>query len=62
MAERSGTETSLAKLACNRAGFQVANEAVQVLGGLTIEQMLNRVAAEVFEEHFSQRGHRRADA
>lgn len=76
---------SLAKLACNRVGFQVANEALQVLGGLgysdespinyifrrtrgwmiaggTIEQMLNRVAAEVFEEGFSQRGHRQADA
>ncbi len=74
----SALETSLAKLACNRAGFNVANEALQVLGGLgysdespmnyifrrtrgwmiaggTIEQMLNRVAAEVFEENFRQR-------
>lgn len=71
-------ETALAKLACNRAGFQSANEALQVLGGLgysdespvnyifrrtrgwmiaggTVEQMLNRVAAEVFEENFNQR-------
>ena len=75
----SAMETSLAKLACNRAGFTVANEALQILGGLgysdespvnyifrrtrgwmiaggTIEQMLNRVASEVFEESFSQRG------
>jgi len=75
----SALETSLAKLACNRAGFNVANEALQVLGGLgysdesrvnyifrrtrgwmiaggTIEQMLNRVASEVFDESFSQRG------
>ena len=30
----SAHETALAKLACNRAGFAAANEAVQVLGGL----------------------------
>jgi glucokinase len=33
-----------------------------MIAGGTIEQMLNRVAAEVFEEHFSQRGHREAEA
>ena len=27
-------ETTLAKLACNQAGFEVANEAIQVMGGL----------------------------
>ncbi|MCP5150325.1 MAG: acyl-CoA dehydrogenase family protein [Ectothiorhodospiraceae bacterium] len=30
----SAEETSLAKLACNQAGFDVASEAMQVLGGL----------------------------
>ena len=30
----SAQDTALAKLACNRAGFAAANEAVQVLGGL----------------------------
>ncbi|MDP6804556.1 MAG: acyl-CoA dehydrogenase [Rhodospirillales bacterium] len=30
----SAHDTALAKLACNRAGFAAANEAVQVLGGL----------------------------
>ena len=30
----SAYETTLAKLACNQAGFDVANEAVQILGGL----------------------------
>jgi len=29
----SALETSLAKLACNRAGFEVANDAVQLFGG-----------------------------
>ena len=29
----SGLETSLAKLACNRAGFEVANDALQMFGG-----------------------------
>jgi len=73
----SALETALAKLACNRAGFEVAHEALQIFGGLgysneskinyifrrtrgwmiaggTIEQMLNRIAAEVFGENFSQ--------
>jgi alkylation response protein AidB-like acyl-CoA dehydrogenase len=30
----SGYETTVAKLACNQAGFEVANEAMQILGGL----------------------------
>jgi alkylation response protein AidB-like acyl-CoA dehydrogenase len=30
----SAYETTVAKLACNQAGFEVANEAVQILGGL----------------------------
>ena len=74
----SALETSLAKLACNRAGFEVANGALQVFGGYgydqeaavnylfrrtrgwmiaggTVEQMLNRIASEVFGESFSQR-------
>jgi len=29
-----GYETAMAKLACNQAGFEAANEAVQILGGL----------------------------
>ena len=29
----SALETSLAKLACNRAGFEVANDALQLFGG-----------------------------
>jgi hypothetical protein len=29
----SESETAMAKLACNRAGFEVANEALQILGG-----------------------------
>jgi hypothetical protein len=33
-----------------------------MIAGRTIEQLLNRVAAEVFEEGLSQRGHRQADA
>jgi len=74
----SALETSLAKLACNRAGFEVSNNALQIFGGYgydqeaavnylfrrtrgwmiaggTIEQMLNRIAGEVFGENFSQR-------
>ncbi len=74
----SALETSLAKLACNRAGFEVANSALQIFGGYgydheaavnylfrrtrgwmiaggTVEQMLNRIASEVFGENFSQR-------
>jgi alkylation response protein AidB-like acyl-CoA dehydrogenase len=30
----SAYETTIAKLACNQAGFEVANEAVQIMGGL----------------------------
>ncbi len=74
----SALETALAKLACNRAGFEVANDALQMFGGYgydqeaavnyifrrtrgwmiaggTVEQMLNRIAGEVFGETFSQR-------
>ena len=74
----SALETALAEIACNRAGFEVANDALQVFGaygyddqsdvgyilrrtrgwliaGGTIEQMLNRVAEEVFGERFPQR-------
>jgi len=34
----SAYETAVAKLACNQAGFEVANEAVQVMGGLGYSQ------------------------
>lgn len=74
----SELETGLAKLACNRAGFEVANDALQVFGGYgydeaapvnyifrrtrgwmiaggTIEQLLNRVANDIFGESFPQR-------
>jgi alkylation response protein AidB-like acyl-CoA dehydrogenase len=74
----SELETALAKLACNRAGFEVANDALQIFGGYgydqdaavnyifrrtrgwmiaggTVEQLLNRLANEVFGETFSQR-------
>ena len=74
----SELETALAKLACNRAGFEVANDALQVFGGYgydqeaavnyifrrtrgwmiaggSIEQLLNRIANDVFGETFSQR-------
>jgi alkylation response protein AidB-like acyl-CoA dehydrogenase len=74
----SELETALAKLACNRAGFEVANDALQIFGGYgydqeaavnyifrrtrgwmiaggSIEQLLNRVANDVFGETFSQR-------
>jgi alkylation response protein AidB-like acyl-CoA dehydrogenase len=34
----SGDETSLAKLMCNQSGFDVANDALQVLGGLGYTQ------------------------
>jgi len=30
----SAYETALAKIACNRAGFEVSNEALQLLGGI----------------------------
>lgn len=72
----SALDSSLAKLACNRAGFQTADAALQMLGaygyedgaelnylfrrtrgwmiaGGTVEQMLNRIASEVFDEPFS---------
>jgi alkylation response protein AidB-like acyl-CoA dehydrogenase len=73
----SPTETAVAKVACNRAGHEVADAALQVFGaygyeqesavnyiyrrtrgwmiaGGTIEQLLNRVAADVFGERFPQ--------
>ena len=34
----SAYETTLAKLACNQAGFEVANEAVQIMGGTGFSQ------------------------
>ena len=34
----SATETALAKLACNRAGFEVANDALQIYGGYGYDQ------------------------
>ena len=34
----SAYETAIAKLACNQAGFEVANEAVQIMGGLGFSQ------------------------
>ncbi|MBB4260540.1 MULTISPECIES: acyl-CoA dehydrogenase family protein [unclassified Bradyrhizobium] len=34
----SAYQTAIAKLACNEAGFQVANEAVQIMGGLGYSQ------------------------
>jgi alkylation response protein AidB-like acyl-CoA dehydrogenase len=74
----SALESSIAKLACNRTGFDVANAALQVLGaygyeaesdvsyifrrtrgwliaGGTEQQLLNRIAQEVFGERLSQR-------
>ena len=36
----SAYETAIAKLACNQAGFEVANEAVQIMGGLGFSQEL----------------------
>jgi alkylation response protein AidB-like acyl-CoA dehydrogenase len=73
----SPTETAVAKLACNRAGYEVADAALQVFGaygyedesavnyiyrrtrgwmiaGGTVEQLLNRIAADVFGERFPQ--------
>lgn len=75
--------TAVAKLACNQAGFDVANEAVQIMGGLGYSQdslaeycmrrtrgwmiaggsteiLKNRIAEDVFERKFDQRGHTRA--
>jgi alkylation response protein AidB-like acyl-CoA dehydrogenase len=80
----SAYETSLAKAACNLAGFEVAHEAVQAMGatgysrdslveycmrrcrgwmiaGGSVEMLKNRIAEEVFDRRFDQRG-RRADA
>lgn len=77
----SALESAWAKLACNRAGFEVADAALQMFGGYgyddesklsymfkrtrgwliaggTAEQMLNRIAAELFGERFSQRPER----
>jgi len=74
----SALETALAKVACNRAAFDTANDALQLFGGHgydneaavnyifrrtrgwmiaggTIEQMLNRIAADVLEVRISQR-------
>ncbi|WP_149539086.1 acyl-CoA dehydrogenase family protein [Siccirubricoccus phaeus] len=34
----SAYETAIAKLACNQAGFEVANEAIQVMGGMGFSQ------------------------
>jgi len=71
--------TAVAKLACNQAGFDVANEAVQIMGGLGYSQeslaeycmrrtrgwmiaggsteiLKNRIAEDVFERRFDQRG------
>lgn len=75
----SAYETSLAKAACNLAGFEVASEAVQAMGatgyssetlveycmrrcrgwmiaGGSVEILKNRIAEEVFERRFDQRG------
>jgi alkylation response protein AidB-like acyl-CoA dehydrogenase len=80
----SAYETSLAKAACNLAGFEVAHEAVQAMGALgysrdtlveycmrrcrgwmiaggSVEILKNRIAEEIFDRRFDQRG-RRADA
>jgi alkylation response protein AidB-like acyl-CoA dehydrogenase len=71
--------TALAKLACNQAGFDAANEAVQIMGGLGYSQeslaeycmrrtrgwmiaggsteiLKNRIAEDVFDRRFDQRG------
>lgn len=75
----SAYETALAKLACNQAGFEVSNEAVQIMGGLGYSQealaeycmrrtrgwmiaggsteiLKNRIAEEIFDRRFDQRG------
>jgi len=80
----SAYETALAKAACNLAGFEVANEAVQAMGALgysrdtlveycmrrcrgwmiaggSVEILKNRIAEDIFDRRFDQRG-RRADA
>ncbi len=80
----SAYETTLAKAACNLAGYEVAHEAVQAMGatgysrdtlveycmrrcrgwmiaGGSVEILKNRIAEEIFDRRFDQRG-RRADA
>jgi alkylation response protein AidB-like acyl-CoA dehydrogenase len=80
----SAYETSIAKAACNLAGFEVAHEAVQAMGALgysrdtlveycmrrcrgwmiaggSVEILKNRIAEEIFDRRFDQRG-RRPDA
>jgi alkylation response protein AidB-like acyl-CoA dehydrogenase len=75
----SAYETSLAKVACNLAGFEVAHEAVQAMGatgyssetlveycmrrcrgwmiaGGSVEILKNRIAEEIFDRRFDQRG------
>ena len=34
----SAYETAIAKVACNQAGFEVANEAMQIMGGIGLQQ------------------------
>lgn len=74
----SAQSTALAKLACNMAGWEVSNEALQIMGGMgysqesiveycvrrtrgwmiaggSVEMLKNRIAAGVFDRHFSQR-------
>lgn len=81
----SAYQTAMAKLACNQAGFDAANEAVQIMGGMgystealaeycmrrtrgwmiaggSIEILRNRIAEEVFERRFDQRGLRASAA
>ncbi len=80
----SAYETSVAKAACNLAGFDVAHEAVQAMGALgyssdtlveycmrrcrgwmiaggSVEILKNRIAEDIFDRRFDQRG-RRPDA
>lgn len=75
----SAYETAIAKLACNQAGFDVANEAVQIMGGMGYSQeglaeycmrrtrgwmiaggsteiLKNRIAEDIFDRRFDQRG------
>jgi alkylation response protein AidB-like acyl-CoA dehydrogenase len=75
----SAYDTALAKLACNQAGFDVSNEAVQIMGGMGYSQeglaeycmrrtrgwmiaggsteiLKNRIAEEIFDRRFDQRG------
>jgi alkylation response protein AidB-like acyl-CoA dehydrogenase len=77
----SAYETALAKAACNQAGFEAANEAIQIMGGLgfsrwslveycmrrtrgwmiaggSLEILKNRIAENIFERRFDQRGTR----